>query len=913
MTDSRPNPDALLAQVQQAETKAQRGRLKVFFGYIAGVGKTYAMLEEARKRAAEGMDVLVGYAEPHIRPDTEALLLGLDILPYRLVPYRGATLKEFDLDAALARRPSLILIDELAHTNAPGLRHAKRFQDVQELLDAGISVFTTLNVQHLESVNDIVERISGIQVRETLPDALVEQADEIQLIDLAPEELLERLKGGKVYKAQQAELATKHFFNRGNLMALRELALRTTAQRVDAQMRDFRRDHAITTPWAASERVLVAVGPSPYAAQLVRAAKRLAAAYQAPWVAVNIETPSAATLGAESRQRIAQTLQLAEQLGAQTLTLSGAVIQQEILAYARAHNITKIVIGKPRPTAHHRLRELLRPSFVDALIRDSGQIDIYVIRPEPPATAAPAAVAAPRRRDYRGYGWAVATTAAATFLGALVHHRLGLSNSHALMLNLLGVLLIAMRFGRGPAVFAAVLGVAGFDYTVVPPYFSFAVSDTQYVFVFAVMLVAGVLIATLTHRLRQQTVSLRQREHRTAALLNLSRDLAATREKAPLARTALRHIADTFRVPAAIFLPDAETHLALFATSAETLAPDDKERSVAQWAFEHDERAGLGTSTLPAARGLCLPLLASRGTVGVLAVYPVAPEPAGTLTLPVIAPEQFHLLEAFANQTALALERATLAEEATQAWERVEAEFLRNTLLSGVSHDLRTPLTAIIGTASSLADPASGLSPDARHQLTETLLTEAQRMERLINNLLDMTRLESHGFHLKKDWHPLSEIVGSALHALAKPLAAHPVRFHMPPDLPLVQVDGAAFEQVLINLLDNAAAYTPVGTTIDLSAQRGEQSLIVEVADRGPGLPGGDPEQLFQKFARGPTAPPMPGRRGMGLGLSICRGIVELHGGTIAAKNRLPAEGGGALFRITLPQPVAPPPVDSTG
>ncbi len=903
MNDTRPDPDALLAEVVQQEAASHRGKLKVFFGSNAGVGKTYAMLDEARKRAAEGIDVVIGYAEAHIRPETESLLLGLDLLPYKLIEYKGATLKEFDLDAALVRKPAIVCVDELAHTNAPGLRHAKRWQDVYELLDAGINVYSTLNVQHLESVNDIVEHITGVRVNETLPDKVFDEADEVELIDISPDELIERLREGKVYKTQQAEQALRHFFNRGNLIALRELALRRTAERVDAQMRDFRRVHDIAKPWAANERVLVCVGPSPFAAQLIRATKRLASAFRAQWLAVSIETPIAAALSSDARERLAQNLRLAEQLGAQTVTLTGTNVVDELLAFARQRNITKIVIGKPdRP----RWRDWLSGSIVDDLIRRSGQIDIYVVRHEQKASTNTAQNPAPPRRiHWAEYGCATLICAVATALGMFMYHVLGhegesFSNTNVLMIDLLAVLFVAARFDRGPAIFASLFTVAAFDFTVVPPYYTFNVSDSQYLLTFAVMLVTALVISTLTHSIRRQREAARNRERSTAALLSLSRELAATREKKNIALIIARHVAEVFDSQAILFLPTLERELAIAAASGELPPLDDKELSVIRWVFDHNQPAGCGTTTLPAARGIYLPLAASSGNVGVLGLL----DPRRSAD-----PEILHQLEAFANQSALAVERAALAEESARAWERVEAEFLRNTLLSGVSHDLRTPLAAITGAASSLAETDS-LSPAAGKELAENIVHEAERMELLITNLLDMTRLEAGGFQLHKEWHALPEIVGSAIHHLHKRLSQHRIVAHLPANLPLVFLDGLAMEQVFTNLLDNAGIYTPPGTEIAISAFITSDRLTIDVTDHGPGLPSTDPARVFQKFFRGGSRPDTHARRGMGLGLSICKGIVELHGGTITASNR---PEGGAIFRITLPREGTPPTIDTQG
>ena len=888
--NARPDPDQLLSNLRAQQAREKQGRLKLFFGASPGVGKTYAMLEEARKRTAEGEDVLVGYAEPHIRPDTEALLLGMEILPYKIVPYKNAQLKELDLDAALARKPTLILVDELAHTNAPGMRHAKRWQDVMELLHAGIDVYTTLNVQHLESVNDIVERVTGVRVRETLPDWVFERADEVQLVDIPPDKLLGRLAEGKVYRAQQANLAARNFFNRGNLVALRELALRRTAERVDAEMDAMPRDDAATSrPGAVSERILVCVGPSPFSVRLVRAARRMATAMKTQWIAAYVETPAASRLSAEAQERISQTLRLAQQLGGQTVTLSGADASEEILAYARQRNVARIIIGKPQ---HTRWRERFTGSFVDTLIRKSGAIDIYVIRDERIEAAATGGLPArsPQKMSWAGYGWALGATLAATILGVVFYHRLGFSNINVLMLYLLVVLSISWRFGRGPAIVSAVAGVLAFDYTVVPPYYSFSVSDTQYFFTFAVMLVTGLLISALTDNMRRQTELARRRERRTAALFALSRELAVIPEKKRLLETATSQIAEVFASDCWMLLADEGGHLAA-AAAAQEATLDEKEMAVADWAFHHNEPAGATTNTLASARGLYVPLRASQGMVGVLGLTPRNSESEQALR----DPQRLQLLEAFAGQTALAVERVNLAGEAQRAWERAESEFLRNTLLSTVSHDLRTPLAAITGAATSMLAPGDMLGPQARQEMLATIADESERMERLINNLLDMTRLETGGLRLNREWFPLPELIVSAVQREEKLLKNRPVNVSIQPDFPLLHVDGVLLEQVFINLLDNAVAYTPPDSAIEIAGRVDGALAVMEVSDHGPGLPD-DVQRVFEKFYRGPST---ENRRGMGLGLAICRGILELHGGKISAQNR--PGGGGAVFRLELP------------
>jgi two-component system sensor histidine kinase KdpD len=884
----RPDPDALLARVKEEEARRGRGKLKMFFGAAAGVGKTYAMLEGAREQRADGVDVVVGYVETHGRAETDALLSGLEILPPRLIEYRGTTLREFDLEGALARRPGLILVDELAHTNAPGSRHAKRWQDVVELLDAGINVYTTVNVQHVESLNDVVAKITDVVVRETVPDSVFEQADEVELIDLPPDDLLERFKDGKVYMPDQAQEAVRNFFRKGNLIALRELALRRTAERVDAQMRVYMHEHAIDKVWPAAERLLVCISPGPDSARLVRAAKRMADRLGAPWVAAYVETPAQLRLPADVRDRVTQTLRLAEQLGAETVTLPGQKMSEAILAFAHDRNVTKIVVGKPR---RPRWKRILIGSIVDALVQGSGDIDVYVISAEREDGPPPGAT---RRRsiptDWPAYAWATGVVAVASGIAWLTLPFFELAN--IVMVYLLGIVVVATRYGRGPSLAASILSVAALDFLFVPPVFTFAVSDANYVFTFVVMLVVGVVIGGLATRIRAQAVAASRREERTAALYAMSRELASTRGVDPLLTIAARHISEVFDSQVVVVLPDASTSLAPWSGAQFTL--DANELGVARWVHEHHQPAGLGTATLPGASALYLPLQAPRGPVGVLGV-----RPADRHALD--APEQLHQLETFANQTALAIERAQLADEAQQAQVRIETERLRNSLLSSVSHDLRTPLATITGAASTILENGTRLDARTRQDLLESVREEADRLNRLVQNLLEMTRLESGALQLRTEWHPLEEVVGAALSRLASQLAERRVDTSVPPDLPLVPIDDVLIEQVLINLLDNAIKYTPRASPIKIIATATDSAVTVEVADRGPGVPRGEEDKVFEKFYRGQPA----AGRGAGLGLAICQAIVKAHGGHIWAQN-LPE--GGVAFLFTLPLAGTPPP-----
>ncbi|MGZ8405672.1 MAG: DUF4118 domain-containing protein [Nitrospira sp.] len=892
MNQPRPDPDALLKRVQVEETRKAEGKLKVFFGANPGVGKTYAMLEAAHEQRRESVDVVIGVVETHGRVETQALVDGLEIIPRRAVEYRGATIMEFDLDAALARRPTVILIDELAHSNAPGMRHVKRWQDVQELLKAGITVYATMNVQHLESLNDVVAQITGVRVRETVPDSVLERADDVELIDLPPDDLLQRLKDGKVYVPEQIQHAIHNFFAKGNLIALRELALRRTAERVDQQMEVYRRDHAVVRTWPAAETIMVCVNMKPRGPRLIRAARQMAADLHAKWIAVYVQIPRHLRLPQAERDRLVQSLRLAEQLGAEVVTLAGDNVTQELLSYARSRNATKIIVGKP---VRSLWKEWMFGSVVSELIHQSGEIDIYVITGEAGEGQPLVRRSLRRTSDVSGYAYASLGVLIATAVAWLVFPYLAAAN--LIMMYLIAVIVIAIRWGHGPSVLASILSVAAFDFFFVPPYFSFAVSDFQYLLTFGVMLVVALAISNFTVRLNQQAELARSREKRTGVLYAMSRDLATHRGTGMLAQLAAKHLRDVFDAQVAIFLADDDKRVQLQRGELLFFDLDPKESGVAQWVFDHSERAGLGTDTLPGASALYLPLVGSSGAIGVVAVRPQDP---GLL----LDPAQLHLLESLVNQVALALERTRLSDEAEQAHVRAETERMRNAILSSVSHDLRTPLATITGAASSLAEEQGKLDLSARCELSRSIYREADRLDRLLKNLLDMMRIEAGVVRLSKEWHPLDEVVGAALARLEGRLRDHTVNAAFPADLPLLFVDGVLLEQVVINLVENAVKYAPSGGTIDLFASASDREIVVEVADRGPGIPVGEESLIFDKFYRGKTAR----EGGVGLGLTICRGIVEAHGGRIWAENR---SGGGAIFRFSMPLPDQQPSVET--
>lgn len=882
MDSTRPDPDVLLQRIRDDEARQARGKLKIFFGATAGVGKTYAMLQAAHEQQADGIDVMIGWVETHGRAETEALVQGLPALPARDVVHGGSRLRDFDLDAALSRRPQLLLMDELAHTNAPGSRHSKRWQDVRELLQAGIHIYTTVNVQHIEGLNDAVAQITGIRVNETVPDSILEQADDVELVDLPPDDLLQRLKDGKVYMPEQAQQALKHFFRKGNLIALREMALRRTAERVDQQMEVYRRDHAVVATWPAAETILVCVNLKSRGPMLIRAARKMAIGLHAKWIAVYVQTSQHLRLPDLERSRGVETLRLAEQMGAETVTLTGDDVSQQLLAYARSRNVTKIIVGKP---LRSRWKEWLFGSVVDDLVRGSGDIDIYVMTGEAGVGKPLMTGLLQRTSDRRNYGYASVAVIACTALSWGMFPYFGPAN--LIMVYLCGVVVVATRWGRGPSALASLMSVAAFDFFFIPPYYSFAVSDVQYLLTFAVMLVVALLISRLASHKSQQAEAAMIREKRTAALYAMSRELITQRGVDKLASVASRHIHDVFHCQVAVFLPDREGRVHLHRGDALHFDLDPKEAGISQWVFDHKEPAGPGTNTLSGSDSLYLPLLGSHGAVGVLAVR--SSRPAELLD-----PEQLHLLETFANQMALALERARLAEEAQEAHVQTETERMRNAVLSSVSHDLRTPLATIVGASSAFLNMTKPLSTESQQELVRSISDEAGRLDRLLKNLLDMTRLEAGAMQLRKEWHALEEVVGTALARVKSRIATHPVSTTFPDNLPLVLVDGILIEQVLINLLENAAKYSPPASPIDVTASVKDGVIVTGVADRGPGIPQGEERRIFDKFHQ--LHPDREG--GVGLGLTICRGVVESHGGRIWAE---PRSGGGAVFRFTLP------------
>jgi len=896
-TEQRPDPDLLLAKVKRQEADAHRGRLRIYFGSSAGVGKTYAMLAAARKLKAEGRDAVIGVVETHGRSETAVLVADMEILAPRLMEYRGKNLSEFDLDAALLRHPSLILVDELAHSNVQGARHPKRWQDIDELLAAGIDVFTTLNVQHLESLNDVVGGITNVRVWETVPDTVFDDADEVVLVDIPADELLERLRAGKVYLPQQVERAANNFFRKGNLMALRELALRRTADRIEGDVQAYRADKSIGSVWKTANALLTCVGPGPGSERVVRAAARLAGQLNAEWHAIYVETPGLQRLPAARREKILGTLSLAQELGATTAVIADADVATSVISYARNHNLSKLVIGRdparrlwPWQRSSGQKLALLAP---DIDLIEIGRTDGVMQNGDAKSSSwpvIPGAEPSDNRKFKRlRYLWAALACAAVTLLSIPLAEHFDRSNIVAIFI--LTVVLVAVRFGRGAAALAAILSVLSFDFFFVPPRLSFAVSDVQYLLTFFIMLAVGLITGQLTAGLRFQARVAGHREERAGSLYEIARDLSGAVQIEQVVKISDESIERTFRASAALLLPDAAGQLIMTPSRADTTLNVDT--GIAQWAFDKGQPAGFGTDTLPGSEVLYIPLRAPTRARGVLAVK------ARNRRLLRI-PEQRQLLDTFAALIAIALERVHYVEVAQDAVVRMESERLRNSLLAALSHDLRTPLTVLVGLAESLALTKPPLSP-AQLESTAAIQDEARRMSTLVSNLLDMARIESGEVKLNLQWQPLEEVVGSALNAAHGMLKQHVVEVRIPRDLPLVRFDALLIERVLVNLLENASKYTPPGSTVELSAQVVADRLSVSVSDNGPGLTVGREEAVFQKFTRGERESATPG---VGLGLAICRAIIESHQGKIVATHR---PGGGARFTFTLPLGNPPP------
>ena len=885
----RPSPEALLEAARRAE--GCRGRLKIFLGAAPGVGKTYEMLQTARAKRQDSVDVVVGVVETHGRTETQALLDGLEVMPRRRVEYKGAWLEEMDLDAVLARKPQLVLVDELAHTNAPGSRHPKRYLDIEELLNAGIDVDTTVNIQHVESLNDVVAQITRIRVRETVPDTILDRADDIEVIDLTPDDLMQRLKDGKVYVPEQAQRALDHYFSPGNLTALRELALRRTAQRVDQQLLSHMQAHAIAGPWAAGERILVGISEDPRGAGLVRYAKRLADRLHAPWTVLYVESRRSLHLSEEERDRIADTLRLGERLGAEAMTIpGGGRIADDVIAFAEANNVTQIVVGKAtRP----RWFEIVHGSVVHELVRRSGNISVHVIAGDDDGEPVPTKTVRtqPEAKPFEAgpYGLALLAVAAALGIGKALQPLVGVENVDLVFMT--AVVAVGVWFGLWPSLVAVLAASLCYNFFFIPPLYTFTIADPAHVAALVFFAIVALLVSNLAARVRAQAVAAQARTRATEALYAFSRKLAGVASLDDVLWATAYQIASMLHVRVVLLLPEPGS-IAVKAGYPPEDQLDEADLAAAKWALESNRPAGRGADTLPGAKRLFLPMRTGRGTIGVVGLDSDKPGP-------LLTPEQRRLLDALSDQAALAIERVQLVEDVERTKLAVETDRLRAALLTSISHDLKTPLAAILGSASALRDFAAVLDDEAKAELMGTVIDESERLNRFIANLLDMTRLESGAVMPNAALHDVGEIVGTALERASKILAQHRVEVELTANLPMLQLDAVLFEQVLFNLLDNAAKYAPEGSTIRVQSRHDKHMVCVQVLDEGGGIPTEDLERIFDKFYRAQKGDRV--RAGTGLGLAISRGFVEAMGGTIAAGNR--SDRSGAVFTIALPVP----------
>ena len=876
-------------------TESGRGRLKVFLGAAPGVGKTYEMLQNAHARMREGVDVVVGVVETHGRPDTAALLEGLTLLPRRRDALGRDGLDEMDLDAILARRPALVLVDELAHTNAPGSRHPKRYLDVLELIEAGIDVDTTLNIQHVESLNDVVAQITRIRVRETVPDSILDAADAIELIDLTPDDLIRRLNDGKVYGEVQARRALAHYFSAGNLTALRELALRRTAERVDAQLLTHMRAHAISGPWAAGERVLVCVGADRNAPSLVRYAKRLADRLHAPWTALVVEGRRTEGLSAEDQGRMSETLRLAERLGGESAVIPGGArrMADDVAAYATERNVTHIVIGK---TGRSRLSELFAGSLMQDLVRQTGNISLHVIAGEAAeevgeAGASKAVRAAVAHAPFRARPYAVAVLAAGIALGVgvLVRPIAGVENVDLVFLT--AVVAIAAAYGRAPSLLCMALASLAYNFFFLPPLYTFTIADPTNIAAIILFTLVALIVSGMAARVRAQAVSAQSRARTTDALYAFSRKLAGVGSLDDVLWVTAFQIASMLPLRVVLLLPE-DDRLAVAAGYPPEDEIDEADLAAAKWTFAQGRAAGRGADTLPGARRLFLPMRTGRGVIGVIGVD-------GPGSGPLLTPAQGRLLDALADQGALAIERVRLVADVERARRTAETDRLRQALLTSISHDLRTPLSAILGAGTTLRDLDAHLDGPAKTGLVGTIIEESERLNRFIANLLDMTRLEAGAVAPNASLQDLNEIVGTALRRAGPILAEHRVEVGLSPDLPAVRIDPVLTEQVLFNLLDNAVKYSGPGTAIRVQGFSDAQVVGLQILDEGPGFSAADRERVFDKFYRAAKGDAV--RAGTGLGLAIARGFVEAMGGAITAGNR--SDHRGAVLTVTFPRP----------
>jgi two-component system sensor histidine kinase KdpD len=873
--DFRPNPDALLADLQAADSASSEGRLKIFLGMCPGVGKTYAMLLAGQVRQEEGIDLVIGIVETHGRVETTAVAAGLPRIPRKKIEHRGVTIEEMDLDAILARRPQLVLVDELAHSNAAGSRHPKRWQDVSELLQAGIDVYTTLNIQHIESQRDVVRQITGAPVHETVADSILDRADEIELVDLTPEQLRKRLDEGKVYLGDRAVAASANFFREGNLRALREIALRITADKADSDLREFMRSRRIASPWRSSERFLVAIGSSPFSERLIRLTRRAATANHSSWIAVHVDSGRASNPA--STARLESNLALARNLGAEVVLTTGADIVEALLRVAREHHVTQIIVGKP--VVHPLVDWISGGSLVSKLVRRSGEIDIHVVRADKTATPwRPEFTALSSIQLWRELGIGALIVTATTLLGLGLNPQIGYSAVG--LLYLLSVLIGATFLSQVPSLVTATLTALAWNFLFIPPLFTFHIRSAHDLILFGMYFVSALVLGHLHSRLRQRERSERQREQQATALYRFSQALSASEGL----DEALKRLHEIFSADISILV--AENDITLRSEPAAGSRLTEREFAVATWAFTHAESAGRFTNTLPESAGFHLPLRSPSGTIGVLSILPPRNEYLGLA--------QRQMLETFGAQLALVIEQSRLRDEANHTRVEEQSRQLQKTLLDSVSHEFKTPLAVI-------AAATQRLERETPSPMLTEIRTSVMRLERIVGNLLDITRIETGTVRPQLAWSDLHEIVDAAHARVLAEMAARQFDVKIADSVGLVKIDAVLLEEILANLLRNAAQHSPPNSTIRLHAAPDASGLSISISDEGRGIPEDFASQLFEKFRRPSDAP----AGGLGLGLSIVRGFAEAMGGNVAAGAR--SDGNpGAEFRVTLAIAVQP-------
>lgn len=878
MINQRPNPDELLASIHKEEAKSLRGKLKIFLGMCPGVGKTYAMLLAARQSAKEGKDVLIGVVETHGRKETEALLEGQAIAAKIKRPYRDTVLEEMDIDAILAIHPQFVVVDELAHTNAPGSRHPKRYQDVLELLAAGIDVYTTLNVQHVESRAETVYQITGVRVQESVPDSILDEADEITLIDLSPEQLRQRLHEGKVYLGERAAAAADNFFKEENLTALREIALRLTAEHVNQELREMMNEQRISGPWKSGERLMVAVGPTPFSESLIRWTRRSAAALNAPWTAVYVETPQ--KLDEESKARITKNLALARQLGAEVIIRSGVDVAETLLRAARQNNVSQICIGKP---SGNPIWEFLRGgSLVQRLIRQSGDIDIHMVRVK--GLGKEKVKTVPQMASFgtsREYASVLGIAAGVTALCFIIEKMTGYTSVS--LIYLLAVVMSGMVLSRWPVLLLGALSAVLWNYLFIPPRFTFFISKTYDFMMFAMYFVIAIAVGQIAARLKERELAERKQEERINVLYQMTRTIAVSHDSHEAVGNAMSKLEEILKVRAGLYLADSKGKAHFERTWSGDLGLSGKEKSVANWAFVKQQPAGRFTETLPEAQNFYLPLISMSKTLGVLAIFP-SQNHAWSV-------EQRSLIESFASLLTVFLEKDLILKITQESKIKAESQKLQEALFDSVSHELKTPLTVIAGSAEHLEKE---VDRETFKKLVSEIRMASKRLLQTVNGLLEMTRLDAEDMRLNLEWHDIKDVMGSVLQDLSDQLDGHKMNVKYASGIPPVKIDAGILKHVLSIIISNAAAYTPLGTSISVSVQKDQNKLVISVIDQGPGIPDADLDKIFEKFYRGKSAK----TGGLGLGLSIARRFVQAHGGTVNVKNQ---ERGGANFTLELP------------